>query len=725
MKHLRKLINESKSLTVFEMLTKLQAFLHEKYNIKAFGAKEDNGFVMYMSKYVTDEEGKHDTDLSEAIQNFVQKEFSLEAPIVHKDNYGYHIEFGLENKQSAKLIEVTQAQGTGMSDSKVSYKCHFCDNMEEGYGNDPWPLDTNPSHRVCEKCNEEMVIPARIERLLQKESKNESTEKSDVERAASNIILDDKFTWLFSVLDENGRDIEEGVEYLQDAIDLLIKDDAAFLVAFPYVDPKPGDPDVEFVFADNPGPVVIYNNEQVTIPKSELERPTSEKQPKPEDEDEEEVIEEAMGDNILVHVFDIVIPGVRLDDGGEFQFTVTDLGGIKFQIEEEIGRRYDVRLEDIETYDFEVLEYELEEAFEEAMSDKEYYDNVERIKRQIDDLRDKNSEIRKGRMSGSEHRNRKRIKELEDKLRRLRKTSREESEEVEGNVLEEAQRPTFVLTFTGHMGMSGPIYKDINSEIYFEDINALEPYDDNALIAILSPKNDPDGEPNFTIGKDEYVFDPNATDEPFSENVHRGTSDERRETYLLNALELIEELTGYEMSYIKEEIVGDMGTTKVQLENALEYLQEITNEKMKAIEDMIGAPHGLYLELALDESELKTEDYDSEEIEEGYYENEETESGHKLIIKFTTDWYDHVSETLDDYEDEGKALVDAVRDTSVHLEDLLDSQGIIMGISEPYWFGTNHDLESTTEATLEELREAKDIVEYFLGSWAIVRVVSK
>jgi hypothetical protein len=35
MRHYKNLLNESMSLTVFEMLTMLQNFLHEKYGIKA------------------------------------------------------------------------------------------------------------------------------------------------------------------------------------------------------------------------------------------------------------------------------------------------------------------------------------------------------------------------------------------------------------------------------------------------------------------------------------------------------------------------------------------------------------------------------------------------------------------------------------------------------------------------------------------------------------------
>ncbi len=76
MKNFNRLLKESMTLTVFEMLKKLEGFLQETYGITAFGTKEDNGFVMYMSKYL-DEEQK-EQDISEKIKNFVNKECNFE-----------------------------------------------------------------------------------------------------------------------------------------------------------------------------------------------------------------------------------------------------------------------------------------------------------------------------------------------------------------------------------------------------------------------------------------------------------------------------------------------------------------------------------------------------------------------------------------------------------------------------------------------------------------------
>lgn len=561
MKHYRNLVNESQSLTVFEMLNKLQDFLHEKHGIKSFGAKEDNGFVMFMSSYVTDEEGLHDKDLSEGIQSFVEKEFPDLKPVtVHKDNYGYHIEFG-ENKQAAKLVEVTQAQGTGMADAKVSYKCHFCGKMEEGYGNDPWPLDTNPTHRVCEKCNNEVVMPARIEKLTQKESKNENVEQKDVEASASNIVLDDKYTWLFSVLDENGRDVAEGIEYLQEAIDVLVRESAAFLVAFPYVDPKPDDPDVEFVFADNPGPVMIYNNEEVTLDKADLERPTSETQPKTEEEPEENGEEEP------------------------------------------------------------------EEELEESMSEKDMYSRQDRLRGEIEDLKNKNRAIRRGNLDGDVKKNSARIKELK---RRIKNVSR-----------------------------------------YYKQQESTE------------------------------------------ENVHSDMTEEKLNTLLMNTVDIIQELTGLDKKSIEEEIIGTRGTLKVQLLNGMEYVQELTNQKMAEIEDMIGLPMNTYVQLATDNSELKTETYDEA------LEDDDMAEDHAVHVTFTREWYEYLEEQ--EIEDP-KEILDNEEALAERIEEMLNDADIMVGFGAPYWIGESHDLE-TTECSRENSFRAQAIIEDFLGDWADVVVV--
>ena len=41
--------------------------------------------------------------------------------------------------------------------------CCLCHKPIIGYGNNPWPISTNPEDRCCDVCNYTKVIPARLE----------------------------------------------------------------------------------------------------------------------------------------------------------------------------------------------------------------------------------------------------------------------------------------------------------------------------------------------------------------------------------------------------------------------------------------------------------------------------------------------------------------------------------------------------------------------------------
>jgi hypothetical protein len=267
MKYLKDIRKESRDLEVFEAERLLKGFLADK-GIKADIQKFDQYFNIFISSYAN-EEGPKRVPVKKLLDYFKSLELSEDAQI-SKTKFGYTIEM-LSDAGDAKLMEATEEE--------VIKECCICENFYHGLGHDPWPVFTKPEERCCNECKNEFVMPARRE-LLNEKTKTEATDKTDVEHAASNTVLDNKFIWLFNVLDSNGEDIEEGIEYLQDAIDILVDNNGTFLVAFPYIDPKPGDNSVELVFADNPGPVVIYNKEEVTVSKGTLEKPTSTKQPK-------------------------------------------------------------------------------------------------------------------------------------------------------------------------------------------------------------------------------------------------------------------------------------------------------------------------------------------------------------------------------------------------------------------------------------------------------------
>lgn len=102
----------------------------------------------------------------------------------------------------------------------------------------------------------------------------EEVSKKEIQTSTSkaNTLLDHKYIWVFTVLDQQGDTIQDTILQLDDAIDAFIEHEpeSALLVAYPYVDPNPEDKNVDLVFADNPGPIVIYDNEKSTLNKKTL-----------------------------------------------------------------------------------------------------------------------------------------------------------------------------------------------------------------------------------------------------------------------------------------------------------------------------------------------------------------------------------------------------------------------------------------------------------------------
>ena len=54
-----------------------------------------------------------------------------------------------------------------MQKHSVSKRCCFCGSKIEGYGNNPWPV-AGGNARCCDRCNDTVVIPARLFRLMKK-----------------------------------------------------------------------------------------------------------------------------------------------------------------------------------------------------------------------------------------------------------------------------------------------------------------------------------------------------------------------------------------------------------------------------------------------------------------------------------------------------------------------------------------------------------------------------
>lgn len=91
-----------------------------------------------------------------------------------------------------------------------------------------------------------------------------------VESSEANRILDNKFIWLFSLFSQDGEEMESYIDSLDDAIAMAVDQGAKMIVANPYIDPNPEDEDVELVFADEIGPVVVYDGETATVEKDKV-----------------------------------------------------------------------------------------------------------------------------------------------------------------------------------------------------------------------------------------------------------------------------------------------------------------------------------------------------------------------------------------------------------------------------------------------------------------------
>lgn len=73
-----------------------------------------------------------------------------------------------------KIFWELKARKNKMSYSNKYFKCCICNGIFEGYGNNPSPIKENG--RCCIFCNIEQVIPERLKRLNEKESRNASNE---------------------------------------------------------------------------------------------------------------------------------------------------------------------------------------------------------------------------------------------------------------------------------------------------------------------------------------------------------------------------------------------------------------------------------------------------------------------------------------------------------------------------------------------------------------------
>ncbi|MCK9517300.1 MAG: hypothetical protein M0Q87_14855 [Ottowia sp.] len=190
-----------------------------------------------------------------------------------KDTVREHIQktFGVETKvsilsENSLKVDFNNRLGSAKSGSRDRVRDSLINLLQEEFGIDPIITRDSSAYDITLFEQEEPDLP-----VTKKEVEDES-----------NVILDSRFIWFFTVLDEFSEPLVEMINTLEEAIDAVVASkDAKYIIANPYVDPDPSKPEVDLIFADNPGPVVVYDG--INSPSIIA----------PSEEDEEEIQEES------------------------------------------------------------------------------------------------------------------------------------------------------------------------------------------------------------------------------------------------------------------------------------------------------------------------------------------------------------------------------------------------------------------------------------------------
>lgn len=282
MKRIKQILTEVSDLNFLEVSNSLQDFLKQEYGLTVvlqnpgnIRGKTNPCLDIYLSnnKHQEGIEDLPDDKISKAIlKHYNSLDTDIKALNVFPTEYGYVIILNEDNEDvaEAKLNENTLYY--------YYYYNDFYNDTEDTAGVNRNMHATRKAiteqteeERLIELLGDEAdeVIEKEVEEELDKEEVEIDRQQQIEDADISNVILDDKFIWFFSITDIDGEVIRGGdgkvleeLESIDEAIDYLVHTDgASMLVAFPYVDPNPEDDNLDLVFADNPGPVIVYNEE--------------------------------------------------------------------------------------------------------------------------------------------------------------------------------------------------------------------------------------------------------------------------------------------------------------------------------------------------------------------------------------------------------------------------------------------------------------------------------
>lgn len=253
MKRFRHIINEVKELEKFQVYTDLIKYLKEKFGLLS----DIEIFMNYIDIYTqelrdnnTDVKDIKEDQVSKAIKSFYNKQgYNKKAEAVWVTEYGYVIVL----ESDADIVEEKLLQENAL------YYYYYSDTLDTENENNNVFMGHGKSIKTEQRkaFNEES-----IDDIIEDEQdlpEDEVVNKDDVHTDTSNIVLDKNYVWFFNVLDKDENDIEIDLTELEEAIDILIDKDAAMIVALPYTDTDPSDDDADLVFAENLGPVIVYD----------------------------------------------------------------------------------------------------------------------------------------------------------------------------------------------------------------------------------------------------------------------------------------------------------------------------------------------------------------------------------------------------------------------------------------------------------------------------------
>ena len=248
MKRFKHIINEVRALEKFQVYTDLIKYLKQDFGLSV----DIEIFANFIDIY-TSELRDNNTDVSEisedkvskAIKTFFNsKDYLKKAEAVWVTEYGYVIVL----ESDTDIFEEKLLQ------ENAGYYYYHADVVEE----ETDEIKQNfimSSGKPVKTENKKVILETETETETEGEEITHDTVASDT----SNIILDQKFVWFFNVLNELEQELETDILELEDAIETLIDLDAKMIVALPYVDPNPEDNNVDLIFAENPGPVIVYD----------------------------------------------------------------------------------------------------------------------------------------------------------------------------------------------------------------------------------------------------------------------------------------------------------------------------------------------------------------------------------------------------------------------------------------------------------------------------------